>query len=164
MGVERSAPTFSTGPGCSNHPIRPGQLTADRPRRIGVIVSDRLDSVPDSLLHAYEGFRWTLMDQPGIMLLTRKPWKNQGKRTIFREVSITRRGGRAADCTGLENRRRRKASESSNLSPSACAARTYSEEKGCPERGKKGGCWVKCWVNGQFSCFMASCNTSSTFA
>lgn len=31
----------------------------------------------------------------------------------------TRRGGRAAYCTGLENQRRRKPSESSNLSPSA---------------------------------------------
>jgi hypothetical protein len=35
------------------------------------------------------------------------------------EKTVVRRGGRAADCTGLENRRCRKAFASSNLAPSA---------------------------------------------
>src|SRR5437870_1235181 len=37
----------------------------------------------------------------------------------FAKMGAGRRGGRAADCTGLENRRRRKPFASSNLAPSA---------------------------------------------
>src|SRR5437899_2283329 len=42
------------------------------------------------------------------------------------------RGGRAADCTGLENRRRRKASASSNLAPSACVSTFIQRGKKSP--------------------------------
>lgn len=45
--------------------------------------------------------------------------ENGGKPMISTQVPPSRRGGRAADCTGLENRRRRKAFVSSNLTPSA---------------------------------------------
>jgi predicted methyltransferase len=41
-----------------------------------------------------------------------------------KKANDSRRGGRAADCTGLENQRPRKRFEGSNPSPSACLIRT----------------------------------------
>jgi hypothetical protein len=45
---------------------------------------------------------------------------NGGKPVVSTLIPLSRRGGRAADCTGLENRRRRKVFASSHLAPSAC--------------------------------------------
>jgi hypothetical protein len=71
-----------------------------------------------------------------------------------------RRGGRVADRTGLENRRRRKTTEGSNPSPSASLVRT------CGYFGResfgvwKGACYTNCYVKEP----IASCSTSSTLA
>ena len=45
--------------------------------------------------------------------------ENAGKTEVFARFLEGRRGGRAADCIGLGNRRRRKASKGSNPFPSA---------------------------------------------
>lgn len=59
------------------------------------------------------------MDSDGLTSWDGLQCENAEKTVVSTESSRRRRGGRAADCTGLENRRRRKVFASSNLAPSA---------------------------------------------
>jgi hypothetical protein len=56
-------------------------------------------------------------------------WRGAGPSDTMREpdLAMIRKGGRVVDCTGLENRQRRKAFEGSNPSPSAgeCVSETW---------------------------------------
>lgn len=61
----------------------------------------------------------TLVDSNGLGCGDVLQCGNTGKTEVSEDFSPFRRGGRAADCTGLENRRRRKAFVGSNPSPSA---------------------------------------------
>jgi integrase len=77
-----------------------------------------------SCLALSSGQQGTLVDSDGLSDQERVQCENAGKIKVSKVSSKLRRGGRAADCTGLENRRRRKVFASSNLAPSAYLATT----------------------------------------
>ena len=106
------------------------------------------------------GPKGALVDSDGLSDEERVQCENTGKTVISVVSSKCRRGGRAADCTGLENRRRRKTFASSNLAPSACEAKGYDDSKGVFFSPRSGNCYANCYV----SSFIASCSESSTLA
>jgi len=76
-----------------------------------------------SCLALSSGQQGTLVDSDGLSGKERVQCENAGKTVVSMDSSKRRRGGRAADCTGLENRSRSNPTQGSNPCPSASCLR-----------------------------------------